>query len=262
MKANSVLIHLSLEHHGDWQKIFNSIQSTDHIGDENKAEGRIKAELHFGAAKALTLLDADYPESLKKIQQPPFVLYYRGDISLLNSDKKKLSICGSKVPVACNTDTLKNYIPEDVIVVSGGGVGIDTSILGTCFERGQPAIIVLGSGINCSYPATNQGLFEAIVDNGGLILSEYPPMEEVSPEKLVMRTRIVSGLGDGLFVPECRVRSSSFYTIMGALQSGKPVMLLPTDPKYADQLQNNMLISEGAELVLSAQHITEILNKQ
>lgn len=213
----------------------------------------------------VTLLDNNYPNCFKtKLGEPPFVLYYKGDISLLNNkDFRKLSIVGSRRCSKYGVESVKQIIsslPKDYIIISGLAKGIDSIAHKTALECGLKTIAVLGSGIDYIYPEENLTLYNDIILNRGLILSEYP--NHVSPKKdnFIFRNRLVASLGEFLLIGEAYSHSGTQTTITYALQCGNSVGCIPY-PINTDSLCNTF-IKEGAYLIDSSKEIVNIMNNE
>ena len=145
----------------------------------------------------------------------------------------------------------KTLSENNICIISGLARGIDTiAHLSSLSGKGR-TIAVLASGFNNIYPKENEVLVEKILQNGGLIISEYPPDQEIDMSKFRHRNRIISGMSLGVLVVEARLNSGSMITANLAIKQSKPVFCIPgnlTDPL---SLGCNKLISNGANLVIS-----------
>ncbi len=203
-----------------------------------------------GVFNAITILDDAYPEGLKNLTEPPFVLYYKGDLSLLKRDG--VSVVGSRaiIPYAKTmTETLVGALSKQAVIISGLAKGIDA-----CAHEagllGLSTIAVLGCGIDRVYPDENKDLYKRISQKG-LILSEYPG--QVSPLKhhFPWRNRIVAALGKALVVMQADLKSGSMITVTQALNLGKDVYTIPYDLTHPEGRGCNLLIQQGAMMILS-----------
>ena len=198
--------------------------------------------------------DSDFPERLKNIPSKPKVLYAIGNIKLLNK-KEIVAIVGTrdadKYGVEITKRFSKTLSENNICIISGLARGIDTiAHLSSLSGKGR-TIAVLASGFNNIYPKENEVLVEKILQNGGLIISEYPPDQEIDMSKFRHRNRIISGMSLGVLVVEARLNSGSMITANLAIKQSKPVFCIPgnlTDPL---SLGCNKLISNGANLVTS-----------
>lgn len=196
----------------------------------------------------ITILDEEYPKELLNINEPPVVLFYKGDISVLKS--RKLGIVGARDCTMQGREITK-YISEaicdSITIVSGVAKGIDSIAQSTAIENGCNTIGVLGSGIDVVYPKVNKGLFQKIALNG-VLLSEFIPGTQPLKQNFPRRNRIISGLSEGLIVVEASIRSGSLITVDYALEEGKNIMAVPGSVLNSKSLGTNKLIKEGAAI--------------
>lgn len=198
--------------------------------------------------------DSDFPERLKNIPSKPKVLYTVGNIKLLNK-KEIVAIVGTRDADKYGVEITKRFSKalseNNICIISGLARGIDTiAHLNSLSDKGS-TIAVLASGFNHIYPNENKILVEKILQNNGLIISEYPPDQEIDMSKFRHRNRIISGMSLGVLVVEARLNSGSMITANLAIKQSKPVFCIPgnlTDPL---SLGCNKLISNGANLVIS-----------
>ena len=198
--------------------------------------------------------DSDFPERLKNIPSKPKVLYTIGNIKLLNK-KEIVAIVGTRDADKYGVEITKRFSKalseNNICIISGLARGIDTiAHLNSLSNKGR-TIAVLASGFNHIYPNENKILVEKILQNNGLIISEYPPDQEIDMSKFRHRNRIISGMSLGVLVVEARLNSGSMITANLAIKQSKPIFCIPgnlTDPL---SLGCNKLISNGANLVIS-----------
>lgn len=178
----------------------------------------------------ITILDDDYPESLKHIYDAPITLFYKGNRELLKHPYKiamvgcrECSNYGKEVSLAFSYELGKN----DACIVSGMAKGIDAYSHMGCLKAGGKTIAVLGNGLDQIYPKENTMLHNQILQTGGLILSEY--IIGTKPNKLNFpaRNRIISGLSKGVIVVEAKEKSGTLNTVDFALDQGKDVFVVP-----------------------------------
>lgn len=201
--------------------------------------------------------DKLYPENLLKIKKPPKQLYVIGDERLLN--KKSLAIIGSRNCTEYGYNQAirfsKEIAKQDICIVSGMAIGIDSAAhLGAKSEIGK-TIAVLGGGFNNIFPKENEDLFYEILESGGCIVSEYAPDVEADNKNFPSRNRIVSGLSEGLLVVEARYRSGTSITAKFAKEQGKKIFCIPSNVDSTTGYGTGILVQEGAKLVLSPQDI-------
>lgn len=209
----------------------------------------------------LTYFDAEYPDLLREIYNPPLILFYKGNIKLLT--QKALAIVGARDANYYGRQVLNKIIPplieKEMVIVSGLAKGIDTfAHMATIENRGQ-TIAVLGGGFFHIYPKENDSLAKEIALRH-LLLSEYPPIERPAKWKFPMRNRIISGLTQGTLVVQAKERSGSLITADFALEQGREVFAIPGNITDVLSGGTNDLIQQGAKLVMNANHIIEELN--
>lgn len=205
----------------------------------------------------ITIEDTEYPEQLRHIKNPPPKLYAEGKVELLKSNI--ISIIGSRV---CSENGkqlankfVKDLVYQEITIASGMAVGIDTVAHQTTLEQKGKTIAVLGNGLKHIFPAENKELYQQIIKNGGLVITEYPPEEKAESQKFLERNRIVSGLALGILVVEAAHRSGTSVTAKLAKQQGKKVFALPHEVNDIHGVGTNRLIQEGAKIVTCVEDI-------
>jgi len=212
----------------------------------------------------LTYKDENYPKLLLEIPKFPPLLYYRG----LMSDAEEL--CFAVVGTRNITTYGRSIIPDlvaplvdaGVSIVSGMAFGVDSEAHKIAISKNKRTIAVLGGGLDDKslYPKHHQLLAQEILDNGGALLSEYPPGTPNFKQHFVARNRIISGMSIGTLVIECDLESGSLITAKHALEQNRQVYAVP-GPIYAEMSKGpNNLIKMGAKAVTEAGDILEDLN--
>ncbi len=259
MTYRDVLLELSRKYNGNRNDIFKHIEKKEPPGknaEEVEERGKDFKE------KFITLMDDEYPNLIKKsCSTPPFVLYYRGNINLLNSRKKKLAVIGSRKSSQYGeyaTEKIISKLPDDVIIVSGAAKGIDTVGIKAALCTNKKVIAVIGSAIDSYYPKENIDLFNEILKAGGLIISEYPPGTPINPDNFRFRNRIIAGISNAVFVGEAYLKSGTKITISYALDYNKSIGCLPY--QCYQKSYCNHLIKEGAALIENENDILDLLN--
>lgn len=267
MNAEEVIVAISIMCNGDWEMIYNTVTKRDHLYD---SEERIEFDRSLekflllaneGGYKYTTILSDDYPEILKHEQCPPFVLFYHGDLSLINEIGKNVAVIGSRDYSEYGklmTEKIVKTISQDCVVVSGMARGIDTIAHLTAINNGGKTIAVLGGGINNCYPVRNKKLYEELKKNH-LVISEYPGDMVPDPINFPRRNRIIALLSCGVVVTEAHQRSGTMTTVMHALHYNRLVFCVPY--RATEESECNRLIGEGAYLVQSGEDVLSILEK-
>lgn len=255
VKGRDLLIYLSVTYEGDWDKIYDAIKRKE----KNFTSEDVDRAVLSIKAKTITLLDNNYPEILKKCYRPPFVLYYYGDLTLIDEDKS-ISVVGSRNCSPYGEEMTKNIvsvIAKKLAIVSGLARGIDSLAAQTAIDVGGKTIAVLGSGIDYCYPKENWQLYEEIKKNH-LLISEYPNLTKPNRENFPMRNRLIAYFSNSLFMAEGSTKSGSFITVSYALEKGSDVFCLPHEANKNSGC--NKLIKEGATLVESGEEILQYYN--
>lgn len=202
-----------------------------------------------------------YPQLLKKIPDPPPVLYIRG--SLMPPDEWALAVVGTRRATTygkeCTRALVSGLVENGITIISGLAYGIDTQAHKSALESGGRTIAVLGCGVDIIYPAENRKLGQAIIENGALI-SEYPLGTNPDSGNFPRRNRIISGLSLGVLFVEGSVQSGARITTDYALEQGREVMAVPGSILRKAGSGPNYLIQNGAKLVTSVNDILEELN--
>lgn len=198
--------------------------------------------------------DDEYPEQLKFISDNPFVLSCIGDVSLLK--RKQVAIVGSRsVSVLGSKLTRKmagTLAKKGYVITSGLARGVDAlSHLG-CLDENGKTIAVLGSSVDFVYPSENEDLYNSIIQNGGLIISENKVGSGiVSKHQFPKRNRIISALSCAVVVTECTKKSGSLITARLALEMGKDLFSVPGHPLDKHFDGSNDLIKQSCAYILT-----------
>ena len=204
----------------------------------------------------------EYPSKLKDISTPPYALYVKGQLP--DESKKSASIVGARdcTPYG-ETYALsfgKFFGENDIQVISGMARGVDSfGHRGALNGKGK-TFAVLGCGVDICYPRENIGLYTDILDNGGGIISEFPPGTNPLANNFPARNRIISALSDIVLVMEAREKSGSLITADMALDQGKDVYALPGPINSDLSAGCNRLIYQGAGILLSRKQLIEELD--
>jgi len=195
-------------------------------------------------ANCLTIFDSNYPKRLLNLTKPPLVLYYKGNIDLINEEC--ISVVGSRNACDYALEATKYLVmnKNDNVIVSGLAKGIDAC----AHEYAKKTIGVLGCGIDYVYPLVNKDLFKRICNNG-LIISEYPANVKPLAYHFPFRNRIISALSNDVYVMQSSKLSGTMTTINEALEIGANIKVLPYSIFDENGIHNNHLINEGAQMI-------------
>lgn len=196
----------------DWSLVDRDLDITEKIG-----------------ANLVSVTDGHYPSLLKHIYDPPVLLWYKGDSSVLTSNG--LAVIGTRRPgkygVKQATNWTEAIVNTGITVNSGLAYGIDSIAHQTAIKTGGKTIAVLGSGIDVIYPSRNKKIVSEMLDSGSVILTEYPPGTVPDAVNFPERNRIVSGMSHGVVVIESGIKGGSMITARSALDQNREVFVVP-----------------------------------
>lgn len=231
------------------------------------AEHRPKINLeavHEAPGQFITPADADYPDLLYEITDPPPVLYYEGRLELLTACQQRpaVGIVGTRSPSEYGkrwTRRLtKTLCRAGFPIVSGLADGIDRVAHESCLEASGDTIAVLGTGVDVSYPYRNRELHREIA-RLGLLVSEYPPGTQPDKVHFPQRNRIIAGLSRATLVTEAPRKSGALITAKLANDYGRDVFALPAsldNPRGYGCLD---ILSQGAQMILREDTLVQAL---
>lgn len=203
--------------------------------------------------------DPEYPAILKKIHDPPLVLYCFGDIAAFSVPA--VAMVGTRTPSVYGDETARRFAysvaSAGYCVVSGMARGIDTASHKGALDAHGRTIGVLGGAIDCFYPQENRELARAAAKTGGLIVSEFPLGRRPDRGTFPMRNRIISGLSRVTLVVEAASRSGSLITATQAMEQGRQVMAIPGRIDVPNSLGCNTLIRDGAAMALCPEDVLD-----
>jgi len=200
----------------------------------------------------IDVLNSNYPFKLRQIAQPPLVLFYKGDIKILQSNM--MAIVGSRDSSDYAKRIVTSWVPklvdEGYTTVSGAAKGIDGLVHRVTMSSNGKTVAVLGHGLSHFYPNEHTKLISNI-GNDGILISEYPPW--VTPKKwhFPARNRIVVGLCSKVWVVEAAEKSGSLVSAQIALDENRQVFCTPGDITRIQSSGSNRLLNDGANMLLS-----------
>lgn len=202
----------------------------------------------------LTYCDDKFPDALRKISNPPVMLYYRGILPDFNSEcfisvvgTRRLTDYGKKNAFEIGRDLSK----AGAIIVSGMAIGIDGVAMAGALSSGGVTVAFLGCGIDICYPDVHTTLARAVVKNG-CVMTEYCPGTRPDTKNFPRRNRLISGISCATVALEGNERSGALITAKCAKSQGKPIYALPGNVDNKTSIVGNLLIKNGAKLITSA----------
>ncbi len=267
---NSKKLALLIEYFGGAEAAFAQIGSWQDIPElakdfsalfEAKKEvdlNRVYEDFLASGAKILTIEDNNYPELLREIYDPPYLLFYLGDLPL--ADQLYIAVIGARNATAYGKQVANNMAAglasQGAWVVSGLARGIDAAAHKGAMTTGK-TLAVLATGIDVVYPRENKELFEQVVKNGAVI-SEMPIGTKPLAYHFPLRNRIISGLCKGLVVVEATKKSGTKHTVDHALEQGRDIFAVP-GPVFSPLSQgtHSLIRQQCAKLVENADDVME-----
>lgn len=211
----------------------------------------------------ITPKDKLFPNSLKKAKPKIKEIYFRGELTK-EKIKKTLAIVGPRAHTRYGAEVVAKFAPhlvaEAYTIVSGFMYGIDTLAHTETLKSGGITIAVLGSGLDQYYPIENERLYTKILQNNGVVMSEYKPQTKPKTYMFVQRNRIVAALANkGTLVIEAGKKSGSLITAKYAKKYSQKVYAVPGPiTSIASEGTNNLIRVGEARVALSP---TDITNK-
>lgn len=222
--------------------------------DEVSAAWR-RSEDELGAGsecgvRAIAFYDEGFPARLRKMPDPPAVLFVKGDEKGLHAEKG-LAVVGTREPTGFGRKvahrSARTAVEAGYAIVSGLAHGCDTHAHEGCAEARGIGVVVLAHGLDRVYPAGNRDLAERLLGGGGCLTSEYPVGTAPARAAFADRDRIQSGLSDGILVIETDVKGGTMHTVRFAGAQGRPVACIEHGDRFRGEKKvrgNRMLIDE------------------
>lgn len=187
-----------------------------------------------------------YPDLFLKLSRPPLFLSLKGQ---LPTDISFLSIVGSRNPSSRVLSWMNTYLPEIVKhygVISGAARGVDQMAHKMAIRGQKPTIAFLPSGLSAIYPSDFSKWQDAILENGGGLISEYHPFQQIRPAHFAERNRMIACLGLIVLICEAQLRSGSYMTARLAIENSKTLCVLPSFPSDISNAGGLNLLFQGA----------------
>ncbi|MDR0336028.1 MAG: DNA-processing protein DprA [Planctomycetaceae bacterium] len=205
--------------------------------------------------------DSRYPEPLRTIHDPPPILYVKG--KMLLQDSFSIAVIGTRRSSAYGCRQANRLATalagNGFTIISGLALGIDGIAHRAALKSNARTLAVLGSGHHRIYPPEHEILAEQIVQSGGAVLSEYPPLHQSAKWTFPQRNRIVSGLSLGVLVVESPLRSGAMISARIAGEQGRDLFAVPGSIESPNSQGCHQLIRDGAYLVESVDDILNVL---
>ncbi len=241
------------------EKLLGSNYADVYNGIRKRGYDSIIDKMEKNEIFAVTYVSSDYPNTLREIEEMPYILFCKGNAKLLASEclavigTRKVSSYGRRI-----THDFTAILCDYFTIVSGLAYGVDSIAHETTLEEHGKTIAVLGGGLLNVYPAANVGLAERIISSGGLVVSEYGMNAQPFAYHFPYRNRIVSGLSRGVLVCQAPAKSGTNSTVELALDQGKDIFVVPGeiyDPGF--QGSNHLIKSVQSACVTTPRDIVD-----
>lgn len=207
--------------------------------------------------RILPYSDPDYPQLLRKISDPPTLLYVRGKLPQLDR-RLCIAVVGTRKMTDYGRDNAfrisYDLAAAGAVVVSGLALGIDGVAAGGAISGGGKTVAVLGCGIDRVYPNDHHDLAQLVAQNGAVV-TEYAPGTLPEATNFPVRNRIISGMCHGTLVVEADARSGALITAACANAQGRQVFAVPGDLGVMSTSGSNVLIRDGGLIVTDTNDI-------
>lgn len=224
---------------------------------------RVINYLENGKINFVTLNSTEYPRCFRNLDYPPFVIYYRGDLSLL--EKRSIAVLGSRVCTRYGKEQserfAEEFVKEGFVLVTGLTEGIETYAVTKGLNVGGKVICIMANGLKSVYPAENLFLAKRIFEEGGLLISEnYPDFKPIGMS-FVQRNRLIPAVAEAILIVEAGAKSGSLYTVNFALDMGRDIFALPGNCNSSASAGSNDLIKRYyCACVTAPSEVIETLN--
>lgn len=215
----------------------------------------VLAQCRKHAIAVLTAGDEGYPARLAEIYDLPLALYLAGALPPQSFDtaRRNVAIVGTRHPLP----DLENFSRRCASllascgfhVISGLALGIDGAAHAGALDGGGPTTAAVAGGPEVIYPTAHRGLHRRILENGGAIVSEYPPGTRPLAFHFPERNRIISGLCDAVLMVQAGERSGALITVKTALDQNRDVLTVDRGDRGPATLGNRRLIEQGAHAI-------------
>lgn len=246
MDKREMLVQYSIAHSGDWTKITQAIRSKESIVLRNVMTPYI------------TIFDDAYPDSLRLLRYPPWVLFYKGNIDLLKT--RCMTIVGSRELNAYGkemTCLAADILSRKYTIVSGLAKGADAFAHQTALKNHSHTIGVIASGLKTQYPSCNAPLYKEM-EKHDLIITEYPFYTGIRKHHFACRNRILAALGEKCIVTGAKRKSGTMLTVNEAMALSKEVWCFPYPFGSEEGEGCSKLINDGAFLLYERRQLSEM----
>ncbi|OAJ94611.1 DNA-processing protein DprA [Vibrio bivalvicida] len=207
----------------------------------------------------ITQRDSAYPALLEQAVGAPPLLFVQGNVHCLS--EPQIAVVGSRNASVEGLNTARSFaralVEQNIVITSGLALGVDGYAHDGALQGEGKTLAVLGSGLETVYPARHRHLAQRIIEAQGALVSEFHPLAKPKADHFPRRNRIISGLSVGVLVVEAAEKSGSLITARYAIEQGREVFAIPGSIHDANARGGNLLIKQGACLVMRVQDIID-----
>ncbi|MBB3103027.1 DNA-processing protein DprA [Azomonas macrocytogenes] len=246
-----------------WRALGLPASCADHRRSEQVRQRAVQAQVWLQTPGRHLVMwdDPAYPALLAELPDAPPLLYVEGNPALL--ERPQLAMVGSRRASRPGLDNAHSFAVSlagaGFVVTSGLALGIDGAAHQGALDAGGQTVAVLGTGLARLYPQRHASLAQAIIEQGGALVSELPLDSPPQASNFPRRNRIISGLSLGVLVVEASPSSGSLITARQAIEQGREVFAIPGPIHHPGARGCHQLIREGAVLVECVQDMLEAL---
>lgn len=236
-------------------------RAAERIEDHPEPRAGFEAEHERLPAESRLLFagQRSYPDRLFDLDEPPTFLYVRGSVDACRAERA-LAVVGSRDVTVEDARFARRIVGEvaeaGVRIVSGGAFGIDRVSHEAAIEAGTPTVVALPGGLDEPSPRSNTDVFEQAATCGALV-TEYPLGTDVRPYHFPRRNRLIAALSDATFIVRAGEDSGTMLTAEAAREIGRPLCVLPGDPRDSLTAGCLKLLVDGAQAVRHGADILE-----
>jgi DNA processing protein len=224
------------------------------------SQQRVFSPEEMSRFRVVSLEDEDYPENLRHTSDPPVALFVWGE--LLERDSLAVAVVGTRQATAYGRSVARKVARDlaqaGLTIVSGGAYGVDSEAHRGALEVGGRTIAVMGSGLDCLYPAAHRGLYEQIAQSGAVV-SQFALGCQADRWRFPVRNFTIAGLSRAVVVVEAPVGSGALLTAKSAVEEGRHVFVVPAPIDSETHYGGFELINEGATLLYRVEQVLEVL---
>ena len=213
--------------------------------------------------------DTNYPQLLRKIPTAPYVLYCKGDVSLvshlgMDDNSRSIAVVGTRKVSAYGKEVTEllttQLVSQGFCIISGLALGVDRIAHASAMDAGGKTVAVLGCGVDCCNPSNNQPIYDKIIGNFGAVVSEFAFERSIAKGMFPARNRIIAGLSLGVVVTEGSEDSGALITAQRAFELKRPVFAVPGPITSGLSKGPLSLIQKGAHVVQRVEDILRVFN--